>query len=185
MKLSLSKRKGETKSEMNLIRHRGNIPAVVYSKGKENHLVTINGIEFDSLLRTIQKGSLPTTIIELEGDGLSFKGIIKEIQYEPTTYKVIHLDILELQHEVPITLNVPIRCTGVADCQGIKLGGFLRQVVRHLKVKCMPKDMPKEFFVDIRDLGIKQTKRVKDIALPAGIAPQVSQNEVVVVIAKR
>ena len=45
MKLSLSKRTGETKSEKSLIRHKGNIPAVIYSKGKDNHLVTIDGID--------------------------------------------------------------------------------------------------------------------------------------------
>lgn len=185
MKLSLSKRKAETKSEKNLIRHRGNIPAVIYSKGKENHLVSVNGIEFDSLLRQIQKGQLPTTVIELEGEGLSFKTVIKDIQYDPTTYKVLHLDFLELQPEAAVNINVPIRCVGMIDSPGIKLGGFLRQVIRYLRVNCLPKNMPKEFVLDVRDLGMKQTKRIKDMKMPAGVLPLAPLNEVVVVIAKR
>lgn len=185
MKLSLSKRKAETKSEKNLIRHRGNILAVVYSKGKENHLVSINGIEFDSLLRQIQQGQLPTTVIELEGDGLSFKTVIKDIQYDPTTYKVLHLDFLELNTETSVNVNVPIRCIGMMESPGIKLGGFLRQVIRHLRVNCLPKNMPKEFVLDVRDLGMKQTKRIKDVKMPAGVVPLAPLNEVVVVIAKR
>jgi large subunit ribosomal protein L25 len=185
MKLSLSKRTGETKSEKSLIRHKGNIPAVIYSKGKQNHLVTINGIEFDAILREIQKGQLPTTVIHLEGEGLSCKAVVKDIQYEPTTYRVLHLDFLELQQEVPVNINVPIRFSGVADCPGIKLGGLLRQVIRHLKVNCLPSRMPKEFVLDVKDLGLKQTKRIKDIAMPEGVAPLAPVNEVVVVIAKR
>jgi len=185
MKLSLSKRTGETESEKSLIRHKGNIPAVVYSKGKANHLITIDGIEFDAVLRGIQKGQLPTTVIHLEGEGLSCKAIVKDIQYEPTTYKVLHLDFLELNEEVPVNVNVPIRFSGVADCAGIKLGGFLRQVIRHLRVNCLPSMMPKEFVLDVKELGMKQTKRIKDIKMPEGVSPLAPLNEVVVVIAKR
>jgi large subunit ribosomal protein L25 len=185
MKLSLSKRKAETKSEINLIRHRGNIPAVIYSKGKENLLISINGVEFESLLRQIQQGHLSTTTIELEGEGLSFKALVKDIQYDPTTYKVLHLDFLELHKETPVNVNVPIRFVGMMESPGIKLGGFLRQVIRYLKVNCLPKNMPKEFVLDVRDLGMKQTKRIKDMKMPEGVAPLAPLNEVVVVIAKR
>lgn len=185
MKLTLSQRKGETKSEKNLIRHRGNIPAVVYSKGRENRLVTINGIEFDGVLRSIQKGQLPTTVFHLHGEGVAVKAIVKDIQYEPTTYKVMHLDFLEIHEEQSINVNIPIRFSGVADCTGIKLGGFLRQVIRYLKVNCLPSKMPKEFVIDIKDLGMKQTKRIKDIKMPEGVEPLAPLNEVVVVIAKR
>lgn len=185
MKLSLSKRKAETKSEINLIRHQGNIPAVIYSKDKTNQLVSVNGIEFDALLRNIQQGQLPTTVIQLEGEGIAIKAIVKDIQYEPTTYRILHLDFLELVGEKPINVNVPIRCIGMADSPGIKLGGFLRQVIRYLRVQCLPKNMPKEFVLDVKDLGMKQTKRIKDMVLPLGVQPLAPLNEVVVVIAKR
>jgi len=185
MKLSLSKRKAETKKEINLIRHQGNIPAVIYSKGKENQLIAVNGVEFEAILRNVQQGHLPTTVIELSGEGISLKALIKDIQYEPTTYKVIHLDFLEIQGEQSITVNVPIRCVGMMESPGIKLGGFLRQVIRHLRVKCLPKQMPKEFVVDVKELGIKQTKRIKDLLMPTGVEPLAPLNEVIVVIAKR
>jgi len=185
MKLSLSKRKAEKKSEKNLIRHHGNIPAVIYSKGKENHCISVNGNEFKALLRQVPQGHLPTTVVELEGEGMSLKAIVKDIQYESTTYNVLHLDFLELQGETPVNVNVPIRCIGTSDCPGIKLGGFLRQVMRHLRVNCLPKDMPKELVLDIKDLGMKQTKRVKDMVIPNTLTPLASMNEVIVVIAKR
>ena len=90
-----------------------------------------------------------------------------------------------MQGETPVNVNVPIRCIGAADCPGIKLGGFLRQVMRHLKVNCLPKDMPKELILDIKDLGMKQTKRIKDMVVPNTLTPLASMNEVIVVIAKR
>ena len=45
--------------------------------------------------------------------------------------------------------------------------------------------MPKEFVLDVKDLGMKQTKRIKDIKMPEGVLPLAPLNEVVVVIAKR
>ena len=68
---------------------------------------------------------------------------------------------------------------------GIKLGGFLRQVIRHVKVECLPKNIPSEFIIDVKDLGIRQSKRLKDLAMPNGVKPLASPEEVIVVIAKR
>jgi large subunit ribosomal protein L25 len=58
-------------------------------------------------------------------------------------------------------------------------------VIRHVQVKCLPKNIPTEFMVDVKDLGIRQSKRLKDLAMPSGVKPLASPEEVVVVIAKR
>ena len=91
----------------------------------------------------------------------------------------------ELLDQVPVKVKVPVNCIGVADCPGIKLGGFLRQVARYVKVECLPKLIPAEFIVDVKDLGIRQTKRLKDLSLPSGVKALESPEEVLVVIAKR
>ncbi len=57
-----------------------------------------------------------------------------------------------------LRVNVPIQLVGTADCAGVKLGGFLRQVIRSLKVSCLPKHIPQEFTFDVRDLNIAQSK---------------------------
>jgi large subunit ribosomal protein L25 len=84
-----------------------------------------------------------------------------------------------------VNVKVPVECTGVADCTGIKLGGFLRQVIRYVKVECDPHAIPSKFDIDVRDLGIKQTRRVSDIKLPQDVRPLAKLDEVLVVIAKR
>lgn len=185
MKLKIYQRKADKKSEKSLIRHRGDIPAILYSKDKQNQSITIVGKDFEGFLRTLKQGHLPTSIFTLEGEGIACKVIVKDIQYEPTTYKVLHLDLLELDETQPIKVSVPVSFTGMTECSGIKLGGFLRQVIRHVKVKCLPKNLPPEFVLDVRDLGLKQSKRVSDIVIPPGVTPLAPLNEVVVVIAKK
>jgi large subunit ribosomal protein L25 len=98
---------------------------------------------------------------------------------------VSHIDFEELFEDVPVSVKVPIQCIGVADCVGVKLGGFLRQIIRHVKVECLPKQIPQNFLVDVQDLGIRQAKKLSDIAIPKGVKPLAKMDEVVVVVSKR
>jgi large subunit ribosomal protein L25 len=187
MKLNVSKRNADKKSEAKQLRRNGMIPAVLYSQGKEGETIAICNNEFQKLLASIQKGHLPTTVFTLvDQAGKSRKAIIKDIQYAFTTYAVLHIDFEEVHEDVPVSLKVPIVYTGVADCVGIKLGGVLRQVIRYLRVKCLPRDIPKNFSLDVTQMKMKETKRLRDIALPEGVRALVTDlNSVVAVIVKR
>ena len=185
MKLAVSKRTGETKSELTKLRHQGNIPAAVYSKGKPCERITVKGADFDAVIRKLPKGYLPTTIFELEMDGKTKKAIVKDIQYHPTTYRVLHLDFLILEPKIPVDVKVPINCIGEAECVGVKLGGFVRPVKRHVEVQCLPEDIPTDFKVDIRSLEIGQSKRVSDIDAGEMVRLLAKPKEILIVIAKR
>jgi len=186
MKLKVFKRELLKKSESNKIRREGNIPAILYNRGKSNDAIVVDGSEFNKLLRSVQPGRLSTTIFTLQDEsGKPRRAILKEIQYHPTTYSVQHLDFEELFDDVKVTLNVPIECTGVADCVGVKLGGVMRQVIRKLRVSCLPKDIPTVFYVDVKNMGQNDKKRLAELEIPQSVRPVVNLNEVAVVIAKR
>ena len=185
MKLAVKERVSEKKKDIKEIRRDGNIPAIIYSSKSQPEKLVIEGTEFKTALRQMKPGQLPTTIFTLSDGKKERRAIVKDIQYHLTTYIVSHIDFEELVEGVPVNVKVPVNCIGIADSIGVKLGGFFRQVVRHVKVECLPEHIPAEFIVDIRDLGIRQSKRLKDIAMPAGVRSLASQEEVLVVIAKR
>ncbi len=185
MKLKIASRIGAKKNENRAIRRAGDIPAVIYQRDKEGEMVTINGIEFSAVLRKIAPGRLSTTLFDLESEQGSKRVLVKAIQYNPTNYHVIHLDFEELVDTIPINVNVPIECVGIVDSVGIKLGGVLRQVIRSLKVRCLPKDLPAFFQIDIRNLGIFESKKLKDLNIPENVRPLADINEVALLIAKR
>jgi large subunit ribosomal protein L25 len=185
MKLAVKERVGEKKKDLKQIRREGHIPAIIYSSKGQPETLIVDGPEFATILRDMKPGQLPTTVFSLTGGKKERRAIIKDIQYHLTTYRVSHIDFEELVDNVPVSVKVPVNCIGIAECIGIKLGGFLRQVARHVKVECLPVHIPSEFLVDVKDLGIRQSKRLKDIAMPKGVRPITSPEEVVVVIAKR
>src|SRR5579872_3114792 len=177
MKLSVFKRTVGKKGETKQLRRAGKIPANVYGSQTQPEAISIDGDEVKAILRNLKQGQLPTMVFELHQDAKKFKAIIKEIQYHVATYEVEHVDFVLLSDQVPVTVNVPIQVLGTADCVGVKLGGFVRQVIRSLKVTCLPKDIPQEFSLDVRELNIAQSKRLSDIAMPAGVKPLGRMNE--------
>lgn len=185
MNVTAKKRAAEKKTANKQIRREGNIPAIFYVPGKPAIPIEVNGEEFHAVLRHLKPGRLSTMIFTLDLDGEKVKAIVKGIQYDLTSYDVIHLDFEGLIDDIPVTIKVPVECVGIADCVGIKLGGSLRQIIRNVKVQCLPKHIPEEFTLDVKELKIKGSKRLSDIAMPEGVKPMAATDEVVVVIAKR
>jgi len=184
MKLKVKQRSHATKAEIKRIRHEKNVPAILYGKGEKSESLEVDGEMFSTCMREMETGHLPTTVFELDLDGAIRKAIVKDIHYNRTTYQVQHVDFFLLNEKENVEVNVPVHFDGVAECVGIKLGGFLRQVKRHVKVRCLPKDLPSNFNLNIRSLGLKQNKRVEDIVFASGVTPLSGPKDVVVTIAK-
>jgi large subunit ribosomal protein L25 len=184
MKLTVKQRGQQKKGALNAIRREGGIPAILYSKGKLGEAISIDSAELAAHLRTLKTGHLPTTIFTLSDGKKERRAIIKDIQHNIITYQVSHIDFEEIVENAPISLKVPITLSGVSECAGVKLGGVIRQVIRYVKIECLPSNLPKEFILDVKDLGIKQKRRLSELQLPKGVKSLAKMEEVVVVVAK-
>lgn len=186
MKLKTKERSSDKKSTIKAARRAGSIPAVIYAKGKEAKSLFVSNKEWQKVIDSLKPGRLSTVVFSLlDEKGTETKAIVKEVQYHPTTYNVLHLDFEELQDDVQINIKVPIEFTGAAECIGVKLGGALRQVVRKVKVRCFPKDIPVSFKIDVSSLNQRESKKINAITFPEGVTPTENTNNVAVVIAKR
>ncbi len=178
-------RKVNSRGQLKALRRDGKVPCVFYSKGSENEVGYVNKDAVDTVLRELEFGFLPTTVFLLKDKaGKTRKAIIKDIQYHVTTYNVLHVDFLELVTERLVDIKVPVQCLGTIECVGVKAGGFLRQVKQHIEVRCLPRYIPSHFEVDVRDLDVRQVKRVSDITIPAHVTPRIKSSDVVVTVVK-
>ncbi|MFA6118585.1 MAG: 50S ribosomal protein L25 [Parachlamydiales bacterium] len=183
MQLSIFKRE---KKQINNLRLLNNVPAVLYAKGIQNENIYLKKDELKKTFATIKPGELPTTIFTLKSEKETFKAVVKDISYFVTTYEVQHIDFMKLDEKLKISINVPVRSIGMAESKGVKLGGNFRQVMRSIKVKCLPKDLPKEFVIDVSQMDVGELKRLGDISMPKGV-DHVNKNmqEVIISISKR
>jgi large subunit ribosomal protein L25 len=184
MELALFKR-GRKKSEIRKIRIKEGIPAVIYAAGEPSENVFLNKKDFEAILRKIKSGRLSTTVFTVKNEKKTFKVLVKEVQYHKTSYKILHVDFLKLFDDRYVAVRVPIECIGVEKCVGVKLGGALRQVVRYLKVECLPKDIPEKFEIDVSPLKIFQSRKLGDIDIPGELKPIGNLREVAVTVSKR
>ncbi len=184
MELAIFHRKRAGKSDIKKLRIQGSIPAIIYAKGQENENISLSAHDFNKILNEMQKGRLSTTVFTLKSEKETFSAIVKEIQYDVTSYEVIHLDFEKLSPKKEVRVAVPIECVGEEACVGVKVGGLLRQTMRSIRVSCLPKDIPGAFQIDVAHLELGHTKRVKDIVLPKGVKSLAQMQEVVALVTK-
>jgi large subunit ribosomal protein L25 len=184
MKLVVTRRT-VNKSITKQLRRAGQIPAIIYSRGNKGTEVAVDGVEFKKILNTTPTGTLSSKVLQLVDEQGTREVVVKEIQYNITTYTVIHIDFEETHQDQPITLNIPLVFTHMSDCVGFKLGGLVRPTLRYIPVTCLPKDIPQQFTINVQDMQIGQSKRVEALQVPPGVKLEIDPKEVAVVIARK
>ncbi len=139
------------------IRRSKRIPAVLYGGDKIHHFsVTHNEIK-----NLVYTPDFKAADIEL--DGKTYAGFIKEIQFHPVTEEIVHVDFLSLTPGKKVNVEIPVRFKGVSP--GVKNGGIFVQQMRKVKVKTTPESLVDELFIDISELKLGHAVRVKDIEI--------------------
>ena len=78
--------------------------------------------------------------------------LIKDIQTDPITDSVLHVDFLEIDMDKEIVLDVAVVYEGTA--KGVDLGGILNIMAHTVKIKGMPLAIPDEIMVDVTPLEL-------------------------------
>ena len=183
MELTLHKRSAKTNGENTKIRLEGGIPCIMYGRDMPSEPVYALKTEVANLLRKVKKGHLSTVVLTLKSGKETFKALVKDIQYNLTSYEVQHIDFLKVADK-EIVVKVPLEVQGMEECVGINMGGFFRGVIRSVKVKCLPQNIPHEFVINIKDLNIMQSKKITDLTIPPQVKILHDPKQVMVIIAK-
>lgn len=184
MELKIEKRVSGKKSENGRIRREGKIPAILYVRGKEGIPVTVNGTEFHSHLRKIPEGCLATQVFDVKLEGRAFKAILKDISYERITYAVEHLDLMEVTNNDRVNVYVPVVLKGAERCIGVTQGGQIKKVKRSLKLTVKLDEMPEVFALDVSQLPLGGSIRVKDMPRTSSMRVGLDEEQILVTVSK-
>ncbi len=160
--IAVSQRESFGKGPARQSRMAGKIPAVVY--GPEMDPISIE-VDLKAFRAAIKEAGGTSAIITLQVNGKSNKVIIRDLQRDPVTSDVIHIDFHAISMTKAMHLKVPIRFIGEAE--GVKTeGGILQTVLRELEVLCLPTQIPDQVEVDVSELNIGESVHVSDLDLP-------------------
>jgi large subunit ribosomal protein L25 len=155
--LNAQKRELSTKGAINQMRKDGFVPGVYYCKGQEPISFSVAEVDLNPLVFTSDN-----SIVDLKiGDDEPLKAIIKDIQFDPVTDRVVHFDMHGITYGTLMQFQVPLHFTGTAP--GVKAGGILTTYLHKLDIECMPKNLPDSLDVNIDSLGIGDSIRVRDL----------------------
>lgn len=149
------------KSDLTNLRINGMIPAVIYGNKMEALSVSISHHEFAQMFK---KSFSEVCFWELEVEGKKFHTILQAKQVHPVTRNFLHADFMVVSADALIELEIPIKFVGEAI--GLKEGGMLDIMQRHVKIACKAVAIPEDLTLDISKLKIGDALHVSD--LPKG-----------------
>ena len=171
------------KKENNLksLRKEGIIPGVLYGKKIGSLIILLNYKEF---LKAFAKHSVSSFInLVSKEDGVNGKTVvIKEIQKDPVTDNIIHIDLHEISMDEKIEIEASVHFIGKPE--GVKLGGILEPLMRHIAIKGYPKDIIDTINIDVSSLKIGDIIHVRDLKLGENIEIMAEEDAAIVTVAE-
>ena len=153
--MSGSLRESVGKKDAKRSRREGKVPCVLYG-GKEQIKFVMDEKFFIKILFTDE-----VYLLKINLDGKEYDAILQDIQYHPVTDKVLHADFLEILPGKKVTIAIPVKVEGVAP--GVLSGGKLHKKLRKIKIKGLVEDLPDFVTVNINELNIGDSIKVKDV----------------------
>ena len=101
-------------------------------------------------------------VIALDIDGERHTAILKELQFDPVTDAVIHVDFLEVNDTKPITIGIPVKLVGLA--QGVRDGGRMNLSIRKINVTAPYQQIPEHLDVDVTALKIGKSIKLGELS---------------------
>lgn len=146
------------------LREEGVVPAVVYGRKFKTTPIQINLKDFIKKVEHSEAGltSLISLKLKENGRAKTVPVLTKEIQRDPLTDEIIHIDFRHLIMDEEIETKVPVELIGIPI--GVKDdGGVLISGLREVVVKCLPADIPERFEIDVSALKIGDSLHVSDL----------------------
>lgn len=157
IKMQIEKRTDKGTNAVSKMRAKDSIPGVLYSRGKETVLVSIDKTEF---VRVYKKAG-STSLLDLKLGDQAIPAIIKEIQRHPYKNEILHVDLQELNMTEKIKIIIPIVLLNRDNIQ--VQPSVLMQQIDEIEVECLPGNIPNTAEADVANLKLNDNITIADL----------------------
>ena len=149
------------------LRRTGQVPCVIYGR---DFAPTSVQVEYLLAVRTAQQaGTSQLIALTIEGDPDPHMVLIRDVQRDPVTDRMMHVDLYRVVAGTTIRNMVPLVTIGVAPVVE-SMGATISQVLNNVEVECLPVDMPARIDVDVSGLTeLHHSVTVADLVIPENV----------------
>ena len=165
--ITVTSREAVGKEAAKRLRRQGRLPAVLYG-GEAPLPVSLNPKDVQKLLHGHGGGNVLLNVRFDDRPGDPRPALIRALQFDPVTERLIHVDLQEISMDREITVRVPLHAVG--EAAGVKeQGGILALILREVEAACLPHLIPDRIDVDVSALRIGDVLTVSSLTPPAGV----------------
>jgi len=166
--LTITRREATGKQVAKRLRRAGAVPAILYGGAKAEPIT----VDPKAVLRMIHGREGTTQLLALKFDGETSGGarmaIIRDLQFDPVSEDLLHVDLQEVAADRAITVRVAVRPVG--EAAGVReQKGILNLVLHELEVSCLPAAIPQRIDADVSALMIGDVLTVAALLAPEGV----------------
>ena len=164
--IEIERREGTGKQAAKRLRRRGLIPAVLYG-GRASAPIIVNPTD---ILKATHghRGSTQLLKLRFAEDGETRTTIIRDVQVDPVSEGLLHVDLQEVAMDRAITVTVSVHPVG--EPAGVKdQNGILETILREVQVSCLPGLIPDRIEADVSALRIGDVLTIASLTPPPGI----------------
>ena len=155
-------------------RRAGRVPGVIYGAKKDPAMITLDPLD---LFKELKTGSFMATVYDV-GLGAGKERVLpRDVQFDPVSDRVIHVDFLRVSAETTVTVSVPVSFLNEEESPGIKRGGLLNVVRHEIEFICRADAIPQTIEIDLTGMEIGDSVHIASISLPEGVVPTISDRD--------
>jgi len=164
------------------LRREGKIPGTLYGKGQTPQSIALH---LKEVTQEYSKGRFRSRLVEIQLDGKTVKALPKDLQFNPVSDVIEHVDFIKVEAGTKLRVSVPVKIAGADKAMGIKRGGVLNVVRHEIEFFCSPEAIPSQLEVNVSAMDIGGSLHINDVQLPEGASPVIKRNFTIATIAGR
>ena len=143
------------------------VPGILYG-GSDDPIPLV--MDHRDLLKAMQDESFFSQVLEVSVGKKSQQAVVRDLQRNPASEKVTHIDFLRVQADREINVAIPLRFLNEEECPGVKVdGGSIAHNLTEIEVSCLPANLPEFIEVDMVELEIGDSIRLTDLTVPEDV----------------
>lgn len=141
------------------LRQEGLLPANVFGKKIKSESIQVIDKDFKVIYKEVGDTGLITLTVGKDEKPV----LVHDVQVNPMTDEVIHVNFLQVDLKEKVEAEVPVELIGESPVEKQSLGTVV-QYVNEIKVEALPTDLPEKFVVNTSELSeVDQAIYVKDL----------------------